>query len=156
MKTIIKIKRLRENAKIPSYATEGSAGADLASAADEPIVIPAGGRALIPTGIAAEASCQDSSCGADCGAALMIYARSGLASKYGIALANGVGVVDSDYRGEILVSLVNLSDKEYAVSPGERIAQLVVTPVIRAVFKEADNLDGTDRGAGGFGSTGKA
>ena len=144
--TLIKYRVLREGAKIPSYATDGSAGADLSSAADTPVTVPAGGRAMIPTGIAVECGRRD--------VALMIYARSGLASKHGVALANGVGVVDSDYRGEICVALVNLSDKDYTVMPSERVAQLVVTPIIRAVFEETDSLSDTIRGGGGFGSTG--
>ena len=146
MKTVIKFRILRDGAKAPAYATDGSAGADLSSAAPAPVTVPAGGRALIPTGIAAE--CADS------GVALMIYARSGLASKHGIALANGVGVVDSDYRGEICVALVNLSDEDYTVMPGERIAQLVAEPVIRAEFVKTESLGDTARGGGGFGSTG--
>lgn len=146
MRSIVKFQKLRQNAKIPTYETDGAAGADLSSAADSPILIPAGGRALIPTGIAVECARND--------AALLIFARSGLASKHGIALANGVGLVDPDYRGELCVALVNLSDEDYTVNPGERVAQLVLTPVIRAIFTERDSLGQTNRGSGGFGSTG--
>ena len=144
--TVIKYKKLRENGVAPRYATAFSAGADLYCASEGDIVIPAGERRAVPTGIAVECDRRD--------VALLIYARSGLATKHGVSLANGVGVVDSDYRGEIIVSLINNSDREYTVAPGERIAQLVVTPVLRAEYTEADELSDTERGEGGFGSTG--
>lgn len=142
----MKIKRLR-GAALPEYATSGSAAMDLRSAADGPVTLAPGGRALIPTGVAIELP------SADCAA--FVFARSGLAVKSGITLSNAVGVIDSDYRGEICVGLVNLSDKEYTIAPGERIAQLAVMPVIRPEIAEAAELSDTERGAGGFGSTGK-
>lgn len=148
MADTLKIKKLRVGAKIPAYATADSAGLDLSSAAEEPIVVPAGGIAKVPTGIAAECSRRD--------AVLLIYARSGLATKHGVCLANSVGVVDPDYRGEIVVSLLNNSAEDYTVSPGDRIAQLVAAPFLRVEPVEAEELSDTGRGAGGFGSTGKA
>lgn len=130
--------------KMPKYTTSGSAGADLTACTEKPILIAAGKTEKIPTGIAL--AVPD-------GYAAFIYARSGLASKFGIAPANCVGVVDSDYRGEILVALSNNSDKDYTVEPFERIAQLVISPVVQAEFV-VEELTSTDRGAGGFGSTG--
>lgn len=146
MNVKVKIKRLSDTAKIPKYATDGSAGMDLMSGADHPITIPAGKIEKIPTGIAVE--CEDENI------AMLIFARSGLSSKHGIALANGVGVVDPDYRGEILVSVINNSDTDYTVMPSERIAQMIFTPFCRAQLVETDELGATDRGEGGFGSTG--
>jgi len=137
----VKIKKLRENAVIPAYQTPGAAACDLVSCGD--VVIPARGRAMVPTGISVE--CE--------GVAVLLFARSGLAVKRGIALANGVGVVDSDYRGEIMVGLINNTDEDYAVSEGERVAQMMFVPVAIADFVEADTLSDTDRGSGGFGST---
>lgn len=143
----LKIKILRECAAVPGYATGGSAGLDLACASDGPVTVPAGGIAKIPTGIAAECERRD--------AALLIFARSGLATKHGISLANGVGVVDPDYRGELIVSVLNNSSEDYEISPGDRIAQLVIVPFVRAEVAVVDELSDTERGAGGFGSTGK-
>ena len=143
----VKIKLLREGAKLPEYKTEGSAALDLSSASDTPITIPAGGRALIPTGIAIEPSSS--------GYVALVCARSGLASKHGICLSNGVGVIDSDYRGELCVPLCNLGDEEYIVSPYERIAQMMFLPVEQARLIPTDTLGDTERGSGGFGSTGK-
>ena len=143
----LKIKKLNDNAIIPKAATGGSAGMDLYACLDSDVVLKPGQRALIPTGIAI--ALPDSSYVA------YIYARSGLAIKYGITLSNCVGVVDSDYRGEVKVGLVNLSDKDYTVASGERIAQMVIAPVIIPEINEVDELDETARGAGGFGSTGK-
>ncbi len=137
----MKIKKLRENAVVPEYKTAGAAACDLVSCAD--VVIPARGRAMVPTGIAVE--CY--------GVAVLLFARSGLAVKHGIALANGVGVVDSDYRGEIMVGLMNNTDADYAVSEGDRVAQMMFVPFAAAVFEEAEELSDTERGAGGFGST---
>lgn len=137
----VKIKKLRDNAVVPEYQTSGSAACDLVSCGD--VVIPARGRAMVPTGISVE--CE--------GVAVLLFARSGLAVKKGISLANGVGVVDSDYRGEIMVGLMNNTDKDYAVSEGDRVAQMMFVPVVQAVFEEASELSDTDRGAGGFGST---
>ena len=131
----------------PFYATPGSAAMDLHACLDEAVVIPAGGRSMIPTGLAIALP--------DAGHVALVYARSGLAIKHGIAPANCVGVIDSDYRGEILVGLQNASDSDYTVQPGDRIAQLMIAPVIQAEISMVDELDDTARGAGGFGSTGK-
>ncbi len=141
-------KKLRETAILPKRATNGSAGHDLSACIDSPIEIKPGERALIPTGLAAEYV-------GELPAALLIYARSSLAVKQGISLANAVGVVDSDYRGEIKVPLINLGSESYTISPGERIAQLVVTPALLPEVREAADLSHTDRGEGGFGSTNK-
>ncbi len=146
MKTAVKIKRVRESAQIPEYATPGSAALDLRSAADSAIIIPAHSRAAIPTGIAISPS--------DSSVVSIVCARSGLATKHGIALANGIGVIDSDYRGEILVSLMNSSDTDFTVEPGDRVAQLMFMPVLCAELLEVQSLDITERGEGGFGSTG--
>lgn len=142
----MKIKRLRENAIIPQRATPGSAGYDLCACLDTPEEILPGQTKMIPTGIAIALPEQT---------AAFIYARSGLATKKGIAPANCVGVVDSDYRGEIMVSLFNHSGEAYTISPGERMAQMVIAPVLTPEVQEADELEDTVRGAGGFGSTGR-
>ncbi|MBE6860074.1 MAG: dUTP diphosphatase [Ruminococcus sp.] len=144
---ILKIKKLKENAVIPKRATTGSAGYDLCACIDENIVIGKGQIVKVPTGISAEINTNE--------AALMIYARSGLASKNGVTLVNCVGVVDSDYRGEIVVPLINLGNDDYILEKGARIAQLVVTPVLLPEIEEASELSETSRGFGGFGSTGK-
>ncbi|MBQ4136762.1 MAG: dUTP diphosphatase [Clostridia bacterium] len=146
MTTEVKIKKVRKGAVIPEYATSGSAALDLRSAADECIVIPARSRAAIPTGIAIATE--------DASVVSIVCARSGLATKHGICLANGIGVIDSDYRGEILVSLLNNSDTDFTVEPGDRVAQLMFMPVLTAKLLECDELDKTERGEGGFGSTG--
>lgn len=145
--SLLKVKKLNPNAKIPQRATEGSAGMDLYACIEEPVVIRPHERAMIPTGIAIalESPCY----------AALIYARSGLAIKKGIAPANCVGVVDSDYRGEVCVGLLNSSEEPFTVEPFERIAQMVISPVELPEIEEADSLDETERGAGGFGSTGK-
>ena len=143
----IKIKKLKENASLPVYQTENSAAADLYACLDEPLNIKPGERVRIPTGIAMEYG--------DTNIVAVICARSGLSSKHGIALANGIGVIDPDYRGELLVSVVNLSDQPYAFTDGERIAQLMFLPIIRGEFEFAESLSDTERGAGGFGSTGR-
>lgn len=145
--SVLKIKKLRKNAKIPYRATPGSAGMDLYACLDEAVTIEPGERAMIPTGIAIALESADY--------VALIYARSGLAIKHGIAPANCVGVVDSDYRGEVCVGLINQTDAPYIVAPGERIAQMVIAPVELPVIEVVDDLDETDRGAGGFGSTGK-
>ncbi len=131
----------------PHYASEGAAGMDLAACIDETITIPAGKHHIIPTGIAIEL--PSNQCVA------LVYVRSSLGFKKGVTLSNSVGVIDSDYRGEIKVSLANLSDKDFVVEPGDRIAQLVITPVCIPAIKVVDELSDTDRGEGGFGSTGK-
>lgn len=139
-------KKLRENAFLPERATPQSAGADLCACLDAPVELAPGGTVMIPTGLAVQPS--DAAC------ALLIYPRSGLAAKHGITLANAVGVVDSDYRGEIKVALHNLGTEPFLVEHGMRIAQLVVTPVVFPDITETNVLDETDRGCGGFGSSG--
>ncbi len=142
----VKIK-LTRGAALPAYATDGSAALDLRAALEGGnVIIPAGGRALIPTGIAISPETE--------GVVAIVAARSGLAIKHGIALSNGIGVIDSDYRGEIQVGLINTSDKEFSVNDGDRIAQLMFMPVLAANLIAAETLDKTGRGAGGFGSTG--
>ena len=142
----VKLKKLNEKATIPTYGSEFSAGADLYACIDADIVIEPNQTAFISTGLAMEL---------DAGYVALIYARSGLACKRGLAPANKVGVIDSDYRGEIKVALHNHSDAPQTVSVGERIAQMVVTPYIKCEFEEADDLSDTTRGEGGFGSTGR-
>lgn len=142
----LKIKKVRENAKIPTRATTGSAGMDLYACIDEPITLKKGDKAIIPTGIAI--GLQDPHYAA------FVYARSGLAIKHGIGLLNSVGVIDSDYRGEICVGVIKQTDPEYTIEPFERIAQMVIQPVELPEIIEVEDLDDTDRGAGGFGSTG--
>ncbi len=132
---------------VPEYQSALAAGADLCACIDEPVAIPPHGRALIPSGIAIEME--------KAGFGAFIFARSGLASKSGVCLANSVGVVDGDYRGQIKVALLNTTDAEYTVQPFDRIAQLVFLPVETADFELADSLSDTERGAGGFGSTGR-
>lgn len=144
----VKIKFLRADAKVPAYQTAGSAACDLSACLDEPVTLEPGQSALIPTGIALAPDADSAPL------AVLLYARSGLAIKHGIALQNGVGVVDTDYRGEIKVGLINLSAEPYTIRHGERIAQMIFTPVLHAVFTEVSELDETGRGAGGFGSTG--
>lgn len=144
MKYNVKIKKLNENAIIPTYGSPYSAGADLYSAMDELTIAPHT-TFLVKTGIALELPI---------GFAGLIYARSGLASKRGLAPANKVGVIDCDYRGEVMVALHNHTDAPQMVAKGERIAQLVITPYVVADFEEADELSETVRGEGGFGSTG--
>lgn len=141
----INIKKLNENAVIPTYGSEFSAGADLYALLDEDINIAPGETKLIKTGLALEIPV---------GYAGLIYARSGLATKQGLAPANCVGVVDSDYRGEVMVALHNHSQEERTISNGERIAQLVITPFLKVSFNEKEELEDTTRGTGGFGSTG--
>ncbi len=143
----VKIKILRDAAKLPVYGSEYAAGADLVACTDGPLTIEPGQRVKIPTGIAMECDRND--------VVGVVCARSGLSAKHGIALANGVGIIDSDYRGEILISAVNLSDTPYTVQCGERVAQLLFLPVIHAHFIESDILSDSTRGQGGFGSTGK-
>lgn len=145
---VLKIKKLNENAVIPKTATGGSAGMDLYACLDSDITLAPGQRALIPTGIAIALESN--------AYVAYIYARSGLAIKSGITLSNCVGVVDSDYRGEVKVGLINLSDSEYTVKNGDRIAQMVIAPVIMADVQEVSELDETERAAGGFGSTGRS
>ena len=144
MKYNVKIKKLNENAIIPTYGSPYAAGADLYSAMDD-ITIAPHSTTLIKTGLSIELPI---------GFAGLIYARSGLASKRGLAPANKVGVIDCDYRGEIMVALHNHTNEPQTVAKGERIAQLVITPYVTAQFEETDELSETVRGEGGFGSTG--
>lgn len=141
----IKIKKLNENATIPTYGSLYAAGADLYACIEEDTVIKSGETKLIKTGLAIELPI---------GYAAFIYARSGLASKRGLAPANKVGVIDCDYRGEIMVALHNHSEVQQTVAKGERVAQMVIAPYITAEFTEVDELSDTARGDGGFGSTG--
>ena len=143
--TPIKIKKLNENAIIPTYGTEFSAGADLYALPGEPITVEPHKTVMIHTGLAMEIPE---------GFGGFIFARSGLASMKGLAPANKVGVIDADYRGEIMVALHNHSATAQTISSGERIAQLVIMPYIAAEFVECDELSDTVRGSGGFGSTG--
>ncbi|MBQ3888118.1 MAG: dUTP diphosphatase [Clostridia bacterium] len=143
----LKIQKLRPDAKVPERATEGSAGLDLCAAIDAPLTLAGHGTALVPTGLAIALPA------AEYGA--FVFARSGLAIKHGIGLLNGVGVIDSDYRGEVKVGLINQLDEPYTIEPGERIAQLVVLPVSLLPVIPCDELDETARSSGGFGSTGR-
>lgn len=146
MMSTIAVKKVRPNAILPTYGSVEAAGADLYACLDEVVVIGPGETVFIPTGIALEVPK---------GCAGLIYARSSMGAKRGLAPANKVGVIDSDYRGEVAVVLHNHSKSEQQVAPGERIAQLLITPVLTPSYVEADTLSDTDRGAGGFGSTGK-
>ena len=141
----INIKKLNDKAIIPAYGSEFAAGADLYACIEKEVEIAPHTTAVIPTGIALELPV---------GYAGLIYARSGLATKKGLAPANKVGVVDCDYRGEVKVALHNHSQEKQTVAVGERVAQLVITPYITAQFVEVEQLSDTARGAGGFGSTG--
>ena len=141
----VAVKKLKENAILPTYGSEFAAGADLYALPDEEIVIAPGETKLIHTGLAMEIPQ---------GYGGFIYARSGLASKRGLAPANKVGVVDADYRGEVMVALHNHSQMAQTVAAGERVAQLVIAPFLKVDFEETDVLQDTVRGAGGFGSTG--
>ena len=142
----IPVKILREGATLPTYGSAEAAGADLYACLTEAVTITPGTTAFIPTGFAMAVPK---------GCAGLIYARSGMACKFGLAPANKVGVIDSDYRGEILVALHNHSAEARTISHGERIAQMIITPVLTPGYELADDLDDTARGQGGFGSTGK-
>ncbi len=142
----LKVKKVRKSAKLPTRATEGSAGYDLYACIDKPLLLKGGETAVIPTGIAIGLD--------DPHYAAFIYARSGLAIKHGIGLLNSVGVIDSDYRGEICVGVINQISEAYEIQPFERIAQMVIEPVALPKLTEVTSLDETVRGAGGFGSTG--
>lgn len=143
----LKIKKLRENAKIPQRATNGSAGMDLYACIEKSVTLNPGQLAIIPTGIAVEL--PDNTCAA------FLYARSGLGVKHGICLSNGVGVIDSDYRGEVCAGLCNVSDKPYVIEPFERVCQMVIAPVLTPDSVEVSELSDTARGEGGFGSSGR-
>ncbi len=145
MTTNVNIKKVNDKAIIPTYGTEFSAGADLYACMDEAVSLAPGETTLIKTGLSMEIPA---------GYAGLIYARSGLATKKGLAPANKVGVIDADYRGEIMVALHNHSDTTATIESGERIAQMVITPFLTANFVIVDELEETLRGSGGFGSTG--
>ncbi len=145
--SVLKVKRVREGAKLPARATKGSAGYDLYACIGEPLVIQPGQVQKVPTGVAIELA--DENCVA------LVFARSSMGVKYGVIPANAVGVIDSDYRGEVCVFLRNHSDAPYTVQPQDRVAQLVVMPVLLPEIEEASELSDTVRGQGGFGSTGK-
>ncbi len=142
----VRIKKLNERAVIPTYGSAGSAGGDLYSAEENDITVAPGQTAFIGTGLAVEIPQ---------GLVGLVYARSGLACKKGLAPANKVGVIDSDYRGEIKVALYNHGKEPQTVAKGERIAQLVIAPFVFAEYEETDDLSDTVRGEGGFGSTGR-
>ncbi len=143
----VQLRRLPHGADLPlpSYATAGAAGMDLCAAVTDPVTIPPGRRALIPTGL---------TIALPPGYELQIRPRSGLALKHGILLPNSPGTIDEDYRGEIQVIVMNASDEHFTITRGLRIAQAVLSPVVRAAWQEAETLDDTTRGTGGFGSTG--
>ena len=144
----LKIKRLRPGAELPVRATGASAGYDLCACLEEPLTLSAGGRVRVPTGIAIEMEGPEQ-------AAAFVFGRSGLGIKHGIVPSNAVGVIDADYRGEIIVGLSNHGGSDYTIQPGERIAQLVILPVLTPPVVEVEELSDTARGAGGFGSTGR-
>ncbi|MBF8377190.1 dUTP diphosphatase [Alicyclobacillus mali] len=132
---------------LPRYATQGSAGLDLRACLDSPLIIRPGEIAPVPTGLAIQLPRRD--------AVALVFARSGLAARHGIALANGVGVIDSDYTGEIVVPLIHQGAQDFVLQPKERIAQLVIAPIYVARLVPVDDLGPTARGGGGFGSTGR-
>ena len=139
-------KKLDPRATVPTYGSDLAAGADLRAVLDAPVTIKPNESVLIHTGIAVAIPV---------GYVGLVYARSGIACKRGLAPSNKVGVIDADYRGEIMVSLHNHGTTEQTIDPDERIAQMVITPFIRCEYEETDSLDDTERGAGGFGSTGR-
>ncbi len=142
----IRVKKIHPKAVLPTYGSAEAAGADLYACLEEAVTIQPGEIFWAPTGIALEVPQ---------GCAGLVYARSSMGAKRGLAPANKVGVVDSDYRGEIKVVLLNHSNQPQTLQPGERVAQFVITPVLQPRYEEVDELSETDRGAGGFGSTGK-
>ena len=144
----LKVLDSRMAATLPAYATRGSAGLDLRACLDAPLVLAPGQTELIPTGLSIHI--------ADPGLAAMILPRSGLGHKHGIVLGNLVGLIDSDYQGPLMVSCWNRSSANFTVQPMERIAQLLIVPVVQASFRRVDSFEVSDRGAGGFGSTGAA
>ncbi|MDM8113388.1 dUTP diphosphatase [Parasutterella secunda] len=148
MKVDVKILDSRVKEKMPAYATTGSAGLDLRAMLDEPLTLNPGETRLIKTGLAIHL--------ADPGYAALILPRSGLGHKHGIVLGNLVGLIDSDYQGELMVSTWNRGQEAFTIEPMERIAQLVVVPVVQMQMNVVDDFETSDRGAGGFGSTGKA
>lgn len=143
----VKVKRTSENSwAIPTYATPASAGVDLYADLKQPLILNPGDNLKIPTGIAIQLPSQF--------VVALVFARSGLASRHGIGLTNGVGVIDADYRGEVQVLVQNLGHQRVTINPGDRIAQMVFMPVFQALFEEVSELQETPRGTGGFGSTG--
>jgi len=144
---MIKVKLLNEKASLPTRASEGAAGYDLRACIDAPITLKVGEIFAVPTGVAIELPSKN--------LVAVLSARSGLAIKHGITLANGVGIIDSDYRGEIKAGLINLGKEDFVINPGERIAQLLIMPVETPTFTAVDELSSTERGSGGFGSTGR-
>jgi dUTP pyrophosphatase len=149
MTTVIDLKVLdpRIADTLPAYATPGSAGLDLRACLDAPLVLEPGQTVLIPTGLSVHI--------ADPGLAAMILPRSGLGHKHGIVLGNLVGLIDSDYQGPLMVSCWNRGQAAFTVNPMERVAQMVIVPVVQATFRRVDEFDASHRGEGGFGSTGK-
>ena len=143
----VKYKVLDSRARVPAYATAGAAAADLCAVLDAPLTLAPMQRALVPTGFAIELPGPET--------VALVYARSGLSIKHGLCMANGVGVIDSDYRGELRVPMINLGAEAYTIQPGERVAQLCIAPVYAAAFVPAEALGDTARGEGGFGSTGR-
>ena len=139
--------RIGKEFPLPAYATAGSAGLDLRACLDAPLTLAPGKAELIPTGLAIHLD--------DPGLAAMILPRSGLGHKHGVVLGNLVGLIDSDYQGQLMVSCWNRGSVEFVVQPGERIAQMVIVPVVQATFRVVDDFDASHRGEGGFGSTGK-
>jgi len=135
----------KEGAVVPCYKTAGAAGADVCAFLDAPVTIPVGKRAIVPTGCFYEIPE---------GYEIQVRPRSGLAAKNGVTVLNTPGTIDSDYRGELMVILINLGDQDFVINSGDRIAQIVVAPVTQGVFELTDSLSETERGAGGFGSTG--
>ncbi len=146
MKFDLRIKKLRDNAQMPTYGSEYAAGADMYAAIDEAVTIEPGETKFIPTGLAFEIPE---------GYAGFVHARSGLASKRGLAPANKVGVIDADYRGEVMVALHNHGKESQTIEAGERIAQMIIAPFVAVNYVFSDELDDTARGEGGFGSTGR-
>ncbi len=144
---MVKVKLLNENAALPARASEGAAGYDLRACIDAPITLSVGKIFAVPTGIAIELPSKE--------LVAVLSARSGLAIRHGIALANGVGIIDSDYRGEIKVGLINLGEEDFVINPGERIAQMLIMPVNVSGVEAVFDLSETERGSGGFGSTGR-
>ena len=146
MRPRVQIKKLRPDAVIPAYMTDHAAGLDLCAAIDAPIVIPVGGRVAISTGLALALPP---------GFEGQVRPRSGLAKSHGITVINSPGTIDSDYRGPVTILLINHGSEPVTIEPKHRIAQLVIAPVVQAELFEVDELDATERGAGGFGSTGR-
>jgi dUTP pyrophosphatase len=144
----VKVLDARMSEYLPAYATPGSAGLDLRACVDEPLVLEPGQAALIPTGLAVHIG--------DPALAAMLLPRSGLGHKHGIVLGNLVGLIDSDYQGQLMVSCWNRGQTAFTIEPLERIAQMVIVPVVQATFRRVDDFDASVRGEGGFGSTGKA